>query len=132
MTTWTAWESPAPGEESPTDGGGSLKAALARSGGGGGQYGDGDGGDGDRNGRLAELVEELWLAQAEIDLAARTEPLRGATYRYAFRLAETVRGDDADAATLRGVQAEFMDAAYDDLWPGRQRVTVSSDLGRNA
>lgn len=74
-------------------------------------------------------VEELWLAQAEIDLAARTEPMRGATYRYAFRLAETARGD---AATLRGVQTEFMDAAYDDLWPGRQRVTASSDSGRNA
>ncbi|MFD7528502.1 hypothetical protein ACFV8E_13055 [Streptomyces sp. NPDC059849] len=94
--------------------------------------GDSGGGGGGRDGRLDELVEELWLAQAEIDLAARTEPMRGATYRYAFRLAETARGDDADAATLRGVQAEFMDAAYDDLWPGRQRVTASSDSGRNA
>ncbi|GAA1321335.1 hypothetical protein GCM10009647_054290 [Streptomyces sanglieri] len=103
------------------------KAALARSGDDGGR--DGDGG---QDGRLDELVEELWLAQAEIDLAARTEPMRGATYRYAFRLAETARGDDADAATLRGVQVEFMDAAYDDLWPGRQLVTASSDLGRNA
>ncbi|MEU2673060.1 hypothetical protein ABZ622_30210 [Streptomyces sp. NPDC007164] len=102
------------------------KAALARSGGDGGQ----DGG-GVQEGRLDELAEELWLAQAEIDLAARTESLRGATYRYAFRLAEAARGDDADAATLRGVQAEFMDAAYDDLWPGRQRVTAPGDLGRN-
>ncbi|MEL5957878.1 hypothetical protein AADR41_24480 [Streptomyces sp. CLV115] len=103
------------------------RAALARSDGDSGQ--DGDGG---RGGRLDELVEELWLAQAEIDLASRTEPLRGAAYRYAFRLAETARGGAADAATLRGVQAEFMDAAYDDLWPGRHRVTASSDSGRNA
>ncbi|MGQ7754566.1 hypothetical protein ACUN29_40115 (plasmid) [Streptomyces sp. WC2508] len=97
------------------------KAALARS-----------GDDGGQDGRLDELVEELWLAQAEIDLAARTEPMRGATYRYAFRLAETARGDDADAATLRGVQVEFMDAAYDDLWPGRQREAAAGESGRNA
>ena len=38
-----------------------------------------------------------------------------------------------DAATLRGVQVEFMDAACDDLWPGQRRVTDdSNDLGKNA
>lgn len=30
---------------------------------------------------LDQLVDDLWLVQAEIDLAARNEPLRGATFR---------------------------------------------------
>ncbi|QKW11105.1 hypothetical protein HUT18_23040 [Streptomyces sp. NA04227] len=73
-------------------------------------------------GRLDELVDAVWLAQAEIDLAARSEPLRGATYRYAFRLAETARGETTDASELRGPQVEFMDAAYGDMWPGLRRT----------
>ncbi len=88
------------------------KAALARS--------DGGGTPGDAE--LDQLVDALWLAQAEIDLAARSEPLRGATYRYAFRLAEAARGEIADASALRGPQVQFMDAAYDDMWPGRRRA----------
>ncbi|MBB5938770.1 hypothetical protein [Streptomyces zagrosensis] len=70
---------------------------------------------------LDQLVDDLWLAQAEIDLAARSEPLRGATYRYAARLAEAARGETADASALRAPQVQFMDAAYDDLWPGQRR-----------
>ncbi|WP_416958862.1 hypothetical protein [Streptomyces sp. Agncl-13] len=73
-----------------------------------------------------QLVDDLWLAQAEIDLAARSEPLRGATYRYAARLAEAARGEIADASALRGPQVEFMDAAYDDLWPGQRRAAGDS------
>ncbi|MFE9636744.1 hypothetical protein [Streptomyces sp. NPDC006463] len=68
---------------------------------------------------LDQLVDDLWLAQAEIDLAARSAPLRGATYRYAGRVAEAARGEIADASALRGAQVQFMDAAYDDLWPGQ-------------
>lgn len=45
------------------------KAALARSDSGGTPGGV----------ELGQLVDDLWLAQAEIDLAARSEPLRGAT-----------------------------------------------------
>ncbi|MET7619179.1 hypothetical protein [Streptomyces sp. NPDC005408] len=67
------------------------------------------------------IVDDLWLAQAEIDLAARTEPLRGATYRYALRLAATVRGEAVDVEALREAQVHFMDAAYDDLWPSQRR-----------
>ncbi|MEW1930151.1 hypothetical protein [Streptomyces sp. NPDC088360] len=96
------------------------KAALTRSDGGGAPAGD----------ELAQLVDELWLAQAEIDLAARNEPLRGATYRYAFRLAETARGEVTDVAALRGPQAQFMDAAYDDMWPGRRRAAGSPAVPR--
>jgi hypothetical protein len=66
---------------------------------------------------IGQLVDDLWLAQAEIDLAARSEPLRDATYRYAFRLAEAARGEIADASALRGPQVQFMDAAYGDMWP---------------
>ncbi|MEU2060827.1 hypothetical protein [Streptomyces sp. NPDC013455] len=81
------------------------------------------GGDGtpDRD-ELGRLVDGLWLAQAEIDLAARREPLRGAAYRYAFGLAEAARGATADSSALRGPQAAFMDAAYDDMWPGQRRT----------
>ncbi|MFE8943126.1 hypothetical protein [Streptomyces sp. NPDC007856] len=75
---------------------------------------------------LDQLVDDLWLAQAEIDLAARSEPLRGATYRYAARLAEAARGEIADASALRGPQAQFMDASYDDLWPGQRRAAGDS------
>ncbi|WP_353943417.1 hypothetical protein ABII15_18395 [Streptomyces sp. HUAS MG91] len=70
---------------------------------------------------LDQLVDDLWLAQAEIDLTARSEPLRGATYRYAARLTEAARGEIADVASLRGSQVQFMDASYDDLWPGQRR-----------
>ncbi|WP_235495967.1 hypothetical protein [Streptomyces violaceoruber] len=70
---------------------------------------------------LEGLVGELWLAQAEIDLAARTEALRGNAYRYAFRLAEAAGGELGQASGLREAQARFMDAAYDDMWPGRRR-----------
>ncbi|MFB7210279.1 hypothetical protein [Streptomyces sp. NPDC056255] len=71
---------------------------------------------------LDQLVDDLWLAHAEIDLAARSEPLRGAAYRYAARLAEAVRGGICDGSALRGPQAQFFDAAYDDMWPGHRRV----------
>ncbi|MGW6955263.1 hypothetical protein [Streptomyces sp. PAN_FS17] len=40
---------------------------------------------------LDQLVDDLWLAQAEFDLAARSEPLRGSAYRYAFSLVQAVR-----------------------------------------
>jgi hypothetical protein len=66
------------------------------------------------------LVNELWLAQHELDLVAVSEELRGATYRYAQRLTTVAareshqeRGDDL----LREAQIEFMDAARRDLWP---------------
>ncbi|MEU4730446.1 hypothetical protein [Streptomyces sp. NPDC023588] len=75
---------------------------------------------------LDQLVDDLWLAQAEIDLAARSEPLRGATYRYAARLAEAARGEIADVSALRGPQVQFMDASYDDLWPGQRRAAGDS------
>ncbi|MEU5689646.1 hypothetical protein [Streptomyces venezuelae] len=82
---------------------------------------------------LGQLVDDLWLAQAEIDLAARTEPLRGTAYRYAARLAEAARGEVADASALRGPQVQFMDAAYDDLWPGQRRAAqLSGTTGRDA
>ncbi|MGW0903132.1 hypothetical protein [Streptomyces sp. NPDC002853] len=91
---------------------------------------DGDSATGDM---LGQLVDDLWLAQAEIDLAARTEPLRGAAYRYAACLAEVACGEVADATALRGPQVQFMDAAYDDLWPGQRRAPhVSSTTGRDA
>jgi hypothetical protein len=75
---------------------------------------------------LDQLVDDLWLAQAGIDLAARSEPLRGAAYRYAARLAEAARGEIADASALRGPQVQFMDASYDDLWPGQRRAAGDS------
>ncbi|CAL9645125.1 hypothetical protein [Streptomyces sp. enrichment culture] len=71
---------------------------------------------------LGRLVDDLWLAQAEIDLAARSEPLRGAAYRYASRLAQAARGEAADASALREPQVQFMDAAYADMWPGQRRA----------
>jgi hypothetical protein len=74
--------------------------------------------DGGEDAAFADLVEELWLAQAEIDLAASTEPLRGAAYRYALSLIDG--GPDAETARL--AQIEFMDAAYNDLWPGKRRT----------
>ncbi|WP_405662618.1 hypothetical protein [Streptomyces sp. RK9] len=89
------------------------KAALARPDGGGTVDGA----------ALDRLVDDLWLAQAEIDLAAGSEPLRGAAFRYASRLTEAARGEVTDSAALRGPQARFMDAAYDDMWPGRRRAT---------
>lgn len=75
---------------------------------------------------LDQLVDDLWLAQAGIDPAARSEPLRGAAYRYAARLAEAARGEIADASALRGPQVQFMDASYDDLWPGQRRAAGDS------
>jgi hypothetical protein len=76
----------------------------------------------DPDGVLDQLVHDLWLAQAEIDLAARTEPLRGATYRYAARLAEAARSEVGEGTAVGGEQAAFMDAAYQDLWPGQRRA----------
>ncbi|MFH8487727.1 hypothetical protein [Streptomyces longisporoflavus] len=70
---------------------------------------------------IDQLVDDLWLAQAEIDLSARSEPLRGAAYRYAARLAEAARGELTDAAALRAPQVRFFDAAYADMWPGQRR-----------
>ncbi|POX47692.1 hypothetical protein C3488_22855 [Streptomyces sp. Ru72] len=75
---------------------------------------------------LDQLVDDLWLAHAEIDLAARSEPLRGAAYRYAFILALAVRGEITDAFALRTPQAQFFDAAYDDMWPGQRRTAGES------
>ncbi|MPY39452.1 hypothetical protein FNH04_05810 [Streptomyces phyllanthi] len=75
---------------------------------------------------LDRLVDDLWLAQAEIDLAARSEPLRGSAYRYAFSLVQAAQGEIADSSALRGPQAQFMDAAYDDMWPGQRRATGDS------
>jgi len=75
---------------------------------------------------LDQLVDDLWLAQAEIDLAARSEPLRGAAYRYAVCLAEAARGETADASVLHRSQVQFMDASYDDLWPGQRRTAGNS------
>jgi hypothetical protein len=92
------------------------KAALARSG----------SGDTSADPVLDHLVDDLWLAHAEIDLAARSEPLRGAAYRYAARLAEAARGEIADGAALRGPQAQFFDAAYSDMWPGQRRAAGDS------
>ncbi|MER5983508.1 hypothetical protein [Streptomyces sp. NPDC001787] len=92
------------------------KAALARSG----------GGDTASDAELDQLVDDLWLAHAEIDLAARTEPLRGAAYRLAARLAEAARGGISDGSVLRGSQAQFFDAAYDDMWPGHRRAPGAS------
>ncbi|MVO90494.1 hypothetical protein GPA10_38540 [Streptomyces sp. p1417] len=71
-----------------------------------------------------ELLHELWLAQAGVDLAAGSEALRGAAYRYARCLAESAGGEASDEAVLRGAQVEFMDAAYEDMWPGRPRVAA--------
>ncbi|MGW0841668.1 hypothetical protein ACWD26_16145 [Streptomyces sp. NPDC002787] len=44
---------------------------------------------------VGELVDAMWLAHAEIDRAARSEPLRGAVYRFAARLTEAARGGAA-------------------------------------
>ncbi|MFH9474250.1 hypothetical protein ACH4L7_10395 [Streptomyces anulatus] len=72
---------------------------------------------------IDRLVDDLWLAHAEIDLSARSEPLRGAAYRYAARLTEAARRSElADASALRGPQVQFFDAAYDDMWPGQRRA----------
>ncbi len=92
------------------------KAALSRT----------EGGDRPVSEELGPLVDELWLAQAEIDLAARSEGLRGATYRYAFRLAGVALSEVVDTSELRLPQAKFMDAAYDDMWPGRRRAGRSA------
>ncbi|MFI9155592.1 hypothetical protein [Streptomyces sp. NPDC053367] len=94
------------------------KSALTRS--------EGGGADAD----LGQLVDELWLAQAEIDLAARSESLRGAAYRYAFSLAAAARGDTADVSELREPQARFMDAAYGDMWPGLRRADGDASVPR--
>lgn len=75
---------------------------------------------------LGQLLDDLWLAHAEIDLAARSESLRGAAYRYAARLAEAARGGISDGSALRGSQVQFFDAAYDDMWPGHRRAAGDS------
>ncbi|MFD9136664.1 hypothetical protein ACIOK4_07820 [Streptomyces bottropensis] len=75
---------------------------------------------------LDQLVDDLWLAHAEIDLAARSESLRGAAYRYAARLTEAARDGIPDGSALRGPQAQFFDAAYDDMWPGHRRAVGDS------
>ncbi|MFF5720643.1 hypothetical protein [Streptomyces buecherae] len=82
------------------------------------------------NPAIDRLVDDLWLAQAEIDLSARSEPLRGAAYRYATHLAEAARGELADASALRGPQVRFFDAAYDDMWPGQRRPAGDSRVPR--
>lgn len=79
---------------------------------------------------LGRLVDDLWLAQAEIDLAARSEPLRGTTYRYAACLVQAAGDEAADVSALRGLQVQFMDAAYDDLWPGQRRASGDSPAPR--
>lgn len=87
------------------------KAALARSGGGGAVT----------DAVLDQFVDDLWAAYAEIGLAARGEPLRGAAYCFAARLTEAVRGGTSHGPVLRVSQAQFFDVAYDDMWPGRRR-----------
>ena len=96
------------------------KAAFARSG----------SGDSLADPVLDQLVDDLWLAHAEIDLAARSEPLRGAAHRYAARLAEAAQGAIAEASALRGPQVRFFDAAYDDMWPGQRRAAGESVTAR--
>jgi translation elongation factor P/translation initiation factor 5A len=41
-------------------------------------------------------------------------------------VAASVRNANADASALRGPQVQFMDASYDDLWPGRRRAAGHS------
>ncbi|MFI6409960.1 hypothetical protein [Streptomyces sp. NPDC050548] len=79
---------------------------------------------------IGQLVDDMWLAQAEIDLSARSEHLRGAAYRYAARLAEAGSGGMADTSALRRPQVQFFDAAYDDMWPGRRRAAGDSRTPR--
>jgi hypothetical protein len=66
-------------------------------------------------GTLDQLVDDLWPAQMEIDLSARTEPSRGAVCRFAVRLTEAAQGEVPDLSGLRGPQVEFFDAAHADL-----------------
>jgi hypothetical protein len=70
---------------------------------------------------LDQLVDDLWLVQAEIDLAARSELLRGATYRYARGLSGPVRGESFEHEALHEAQVRLMDAAYSELWPSQPR-----------
>ncbi|MFI1761097.1 hypothetical protein ACH41H_03355 [Streptomyces sp. NPDC020800] len=95
------------------------KAALARWGSGGAAVGA----------QLDQLLDDLRMAHAEIDLAARSEPLRGAAHRYAARLAEGARSGMSDGSALRGPQAQFFDAAYDDMWPPTTRSSSTPTPG---
>jgi hypothetical protein len=63
-------------------------------------------------------LDELWLAQEEVDLVAVSEHLRGATYRYARQVTVTANREPqaSDVDDLRRAQIEFMDAARRDLW----------------
>jgi hypothetical protein len=66
------------------------------------------------------VLDELWLAQHELDLVAISENLRGAAYRYARAVSSPGRVDTAEGPrddVLRDAQREFMDAARADLWP---------------
>jgi hypothetical protein len=69
------------------------------------------------------VLDELWLAQEEVDLVAVSAELRGATYRYA-RQVTAVAGREPSASDpddMHRAQVEFMDAARRDLWPEQQR-----------
>ena len=90
-----------------------------------GKFGDGSSSADTGDGALSRLVDDLWLAQAGIDLAARTEPLRGATYRYARCLSGPVRGETVDSEARSEAQVRFMDAAYAELWPSQPRSAGS-------
>jgi hypothetical protein len=65
------------------------------------------------------LLDEMWLAQQEVDLVAVSEELRGATYRYARQVTVTANRDvqEPDTDGPGGTQVEFMNAARRDLWP---------------
>jgi hypothetical protein len=65
------------------------------------------------------LLDEMWLAQEEVDLVAVSEELRGATYRYARQVTVTANRDvqEPDTEDPGGTQVEFMNAARRDLWP---------------
>jgi hypothetical protein len=66
-----------------------------------------------------QLLDELWLAQQEVDLVAVSEQLRGATYRYAHQVTATAHRalQDPEVNDLHQAQIEFMDVARRDLWP---------------
>jgi hypothetical protein len=65
------------------------------------------------------LLDDMWLAQQEVDLVAVSEELRGATYRYARQVTVTANRDvqEPDTESPGGTQVEFMNAARRDLWP---------------
>jgi len=87
-----------------------------------------DGGTRPADSTAERLVNELWLAQHEIDLVAVSEELRGATYRYARCLTVATTGEPHEGNRddfLREAQVAFMDAARQDLWPASRQAVRS-------